>query len=46
MHLLNKENLKECFHNLRRNSSAGIDGMSWLEYENKLDVNLDNLDIS
>ena len=43
MHLLNKENLKECFHNLRRNSSAGIDGMSWLEYENKLDVNLDNL---
>jgi group II intron reverse transcriptase/maturase len=43
MHLLNKENLKECFHNLRRNSSAGIDGMSWSEYEDKLDANLENL---
>jgi len=43
MHLLNKKNLKECFHNLRRNSSTGIDGMSWSGYEDKLDENLDDL---
>lgn len=43
IHLLNKENLKECFHKLRRKSSAGIDRVSWSDYEDKLDDNLDNL---
>jgi group II intron reverse transcriptase/maturase len=43
MHLLNKGNLIECFYKLRRNSSAGIDRVSWSEYEDNLDENLDNL---
>ena len=43
MHLLNKENLKECFHKLRRNSGVGIDRVSWLEYEDNLDANLEGL---
>lgn len=43
MHLLNKDNLKECFYRLRKDSSSGNDGMSWREYEARLDERLENL---
>ena len=28
MHLLNRDNLKGCFHRLRKNSAAGIDSVT------------------
>jgi len=43
MHLLNKENLKECFYRLQRSSAAGVDGTSWHEYESNLEENLESL---
>jgi RNA-directed DNA polymerase len=43
MHLLNPDNLKECFYLLKKNASAGSDGVSFVEYESKLEDNLVNL---
>lgn len=43
MHLLNPENLKECFYSLRKNASVGSDGVSFTEYESNLDDNLAKL---
>jgi len=43
MHLLNKENLKECFYRLRKDAATGNDGTSWKEYESNLDDNLEDL---
>ena len=43
MHLLSKENLKECFYRLQRSSAAGVDETSWHEYESNLEENLESL---
>ena len=43
MHLLNKDNLKECFYRLSKDASPGNDGMTWGEYEAKLDERLEDL---
>ena len=43
MHLLSKDNLKECFYSLRKNSAVGKDGINWSEYEIRLDDRLDDL---
>ena len=39
MHLLTEEFLKECFRELKRNKSPGIDGVTVNEYEEQLDKN-------
>jgi hypothetical protein len=43
VHMLNVENLKECFFQLRKNSATGVDNMSWEEYKENLDDNLTEL---
>lgn len=43
MHLLSKDNLKECFYSIRKNSAVGKDGINWSEYEIRLDDRLDGL---
>ena len=43
MHLLNRDNLKDCFHRLRKDSAAGIDSVTWQEYASNLDEHLDDL---
>lgn len=43
MHLLNPENLKECFYLLDKAAAVGSDGVSYADYESKLDENLENL---
>lgn len=42
-HLLNEGFLKECYFGLGRDRASGIDGVSWKEYGEQLDVNLKNL---
>ena len=42
-HLLNKEFLKECYYSLGRDRASGIDGVSWKEYGENLDENIQNL---
>ena len=42
-HLLNEEFLKECYYRLGRDQASGIDGVSWKEYGEHLDENLENL---
>lgn len=42
-HLINKELLLECFHELDGNKATGIDNVSKEEYLRNLDENLDNL---
>jgi len=42
-HHLNVEFLKDCYFNLDRNKAVGIDRVSWLEYKQNLDDNLENL---
>jgi RNA-directed DNA polymerase len=42
-HLLNEEFLKECYYRLGRDRASGIDGVSWKEYGEHLDENLENL---
>jgi RNA-directed DNA polymerase len=42
-HLLNEEFLKECYYSLGRDRASGIDGVSWKEYGEHLDENLENL---
>jgi group II intron reverse transcriptase/maturase len=43
IHLLNVENLKECFYMLKKNRAVGIDNVSFEEYEKNLDENLHGL---
>ncbi len=43
MHLLNPENLKECFYLLDKAAAVGSDGVRYADYESKLDENLENL---
>jgi len=38
--LLNEENLRWCFYQLRRSAATGVDGVSFDEYEANLDENL------
>ena len=42
-HHLNVEFLKDCYLNLDRNKAVGIDKVSWLEYKQNLDNNLEIL---
>jgi len=42
-HLLNEGFLKECYYSLGRDRASGIDGVSWKEYGEQLDENLNNL---
>jgi retron-type reverse transcriptase len=42
-HLLNEEFLKKCYYSLGRDRASGIDGVSWKEYGEHLDENLNDL---
>jgi group II intron reverse transcriptase/maturase len=42
-YLLNAENLKECFYLLKKNKAAGVDGVTFSEYETNLDANISDL---
>jgi group II intron reverse transcriptase/maturase len=42
-HLLNKDFLKWCFKELKRDKAPGIDGISYKEYEGNLEENLKDL---
>lgn len=42
-HLLNINNLKECFRELKKGKASGIDGVTLQEYEQDLDNNLEDL---
>jgi hypothetical protein len=41
--LLNQENLKQCFFQLRKDAACGVDGVTFQEYEQNLVANLENL---
>lgn len=41
--MLNEENLRECFYQLRKDAASGIDGVTFQEYEEDLDHNLEDL---
>ena len=43
IHHLNEENLKECFHMLKKDKAPGIDGVTYEEYEEYLDLNIRKL---
>lgn len=43
VHLLNVQNLKGCFYLLKKNKAAGIDGVSYSEYAEDLENNLESL---
>jgi len=42
-HLLNVEYLRDCYKSLNRNKAVGIDNVSWEEYGEELDENLERL---
>ena len=42
-HLLNTDNLKECFRELKKGRVSGIDGVTLQEYEQELENNLESL---
>jgi len=42
-HLLDERFLKECYYSLGRDRASGIDGVSWKEYGEQLDENLNSL---
>lgn len=42
-HLLDVRFLKECYFGLGRDRAGGIDGVSWEDYGERLDENLNNL---
>jgi group II intron reverse transcriptase/maturase len=41
--LLNEENLRDCFYELRKSAAPGVDGVTFEEYERCLDTNLADL---
>ena len=43
VHLLNSGFLKDCYNSLNRNKAVGIDGVSWKEYGENLDDNVEGL---
>lgn len=42
-YLLNEENLRDCFGQLKKGKAAGVDGVTLEEYESNLDENLQEL---
>ena len=42
-HLLDVEYLRDCYKSLNRNKAVGVDNVSWEEYGNKLEENLEQL---
>jgi group II intron reverse transcriptase/maturase len=42
-HLLNKDYLKACYAKLGRDRACGVDNVTWKEYGQELDVNLESL---
>lgn len=42
-HLLNEESLKECFHMLKKDSAPGVDNVTYEEYEQYLNTNVQKL---
>jgi RNA-directed DNA polymerase len=43
VHMLNMGFLKDCYNSLNRNKAVGIDGVSWKEYGENLDDNVERL---
>lgn len=43
-HLLDVEFLRQCFYSLNRNKAVGVDNVSWKDYEEKLEENLNKLE--
>ncbi len=43
MHHINKGSLRANFYELGRNRAVGVDGVKWREYENNLEVNIEDL---
>jgi len=41
--LLNEQNLRGCFHQLRKKAACGIDGVTFRDYEQELEENLRGL---
>jgi hypothetical protein len=41
--LLNEENLRGCFYQLRRSAAPGVDKVTFAEYKRDLDTNLADL---
>jgi retron-type reverse transcriptase len=41
--LLNQQNLRWCFYQLRKDGATGVDQVTFAEYERDLDTNLDDL---
>jgi len=44
-HHLNVEFLRDCYQSLNRNKAVGVDKVSWQEYGQDLDVNLEDLEL-
>lgn len=42
-HIYDIDRLRSSFHSLRRNASAGIDGVTWDQYAQNLEANLEDL---
>lgn len=43
IHMLNEGGLRECFYLLKKDKAAGVDGVTFAEYEKNLDANLNDL---
>lgn len=43
MHLINEENLKVCYWELKRNKAPGVDWVDWGDYGQELDANIRRL---
>jgi len=41
--LLNEENLKSCFYELKKDAAPGVDKIDYYEYRNNLDANIEDL---
>jgi RNA-directed DNA polymerase len=41
--LLNVDNLRDCYQDLRRTSASGVDGITWVDYGEQLEENLCDL---
>jgi len=42
-HLLNEENLKQCYYELGKDKAPGVDGKTWEEYGESLEENISDL---
>jgi RNA-directed DNA polymerase len=43
LHHINPDSLKHAFYALKRDAAAGVDGMTWQEYEQNLDARIEDL---